>query len=171
MYVLAMMLQRKEAVEAYAWLQLATARRSAEAVKASRTLRPSLTPEQVAAAKTLAVELRASLRPSVRRSRKPLRGLKYYAGSQEMWGGMCEWRASYSVQSWSDGRWTLFVRGEEGRTRREGPIWPEHFPDSLEQYGLDLSDFLSDLRARDVPMMDVLAQQIEQSLRADTDAE
>jgi hypothetical protein len=62
MYEEAMMLREKEAVEAYAWLTLAKARKSAEAAVAARSLRPLLTPAQVAESKVVAAKLRAQLR-------------------------------------------------------------------------------------------------------------
>ena len=160
MYEVAMMINP---VGGYAWLTLARARRSAEAAEAARLLRPSLTPEQVAEAKAVAAALRAQLRKPTKQPRRPKRGLKYYVGAQDALGDMCEWRTSCSVRAWSDGRWTLYVEGEEGGTVRDGPMYPEILPETLDERGLDVQEFLAQLRARDVPVLNVLAREIEQA--------
>jgi hypothetical protein len=166
MYEAAMMLQAQNVVEAYAWLRLAKARKSAEAAAAAGSLRPSLTPEQVAEAKVVAAKLRTQLRKPAKRIPKPQQGMTYYVGAQEVWGSVCEWSVEYSVQPWSDGRWMLHVTGEEGGNLREGPLYPEALLEVMEEQGLDPGEFLAQLRARDVPVLNVLAREIEQAMTA-----
>jgi hypothetical protein len=161
MYEVAMMLQGQKVVEAYAWLTLAKARKSTEAAEAARSLRPSMTPEQVAESKVVAADLRARLRKPAKRPRRPEQGLTYHVGSQEIRGSVCEWRVEYSVQPWSDGRWMLHVKGEESGSLREGPLYPEALLEVMEEHGLDPGEFLAQLHARDVPVLNVLAREIE----------
>jgi Sel1 repeat len=160
MYELAMMLNP---VEGYAWLRLARARKSAEAAQAARSLRTSLTPGQIAEAKVVTAKLRAQLRKPTKRIRRPQLGMTYHVGAQEVWGSVCEWRVEYSVQPWSDGRWMLHVTGEEGGSLRDGPMYPEALLEALEEQGLDPREFLAQLHARDVPVLNVLAREIEQA--------
>jgi TPR repeat protein len=167
MYDLGVLAHEGDVAEAYAWFRLATARKSAEAARAARVLRASLTDEQVSRSKVVGANIRAQFRRPAKRTCRPKRGPKYEIGSQEVWAGMSEWRTEYSVQQCGDGRWILYVKGEEGGTVRDGPMYPELLPETLEERGLDVDEVVGQLRSQDVPILNVLAQELAKAITAD----
>ncbi len=166
MYDVGVMLRDRNAVEAYAWLSLARGRKSPEAAKAAQSLRPSLTPEQVAEAKVVAAKLRSQFRRPEKRRKRAQPGPKYCVGKHEICGSVCEWDVETHVQARGDGRWTLYIQGEDRRTHRDGPMYPEELPQALEDYGLDAATFLAQVRTSDVPVLKVLAKEIEEAMAA-----
>jgi hypothetical protein len=147
-------------VQAYAWLKLAALRKSADATKASRDLRQSMTDEQVLQAKTLMEKMRTSIHPPSKRSAKPKPGTKHYVGSQEVSGSVCEWLVECSVQRFGDDRWFLYLSGEDGAIERDGPMYPDTLVETVEQRGLNLQKFLSQLLGSNQPALRALAQEI-----------
>ena len=151
-------------VQSYAWFKLAALRRSADATKAALELRASMTDEQIVQAKTLMAHLRTTIHRPSKRTAKPKPGVKHYVGSQEVMGSVSEWRVEYSIQRFGDDRWILYLKGELGAFVRDGPMYPDTLVETLEQRGLDVQEFLSQLLESHQPTLRSLAQEIERAL-------
>jgi hypothetical protein len=123
-----------------------------------------MTDEQVLQAKKLMAQLRNSIHRPSKRTPKPKPGAKYYVGWQEVMGSVCDWRVEYSVQRFGDDRWILYVKGEVGFSGRDGPMYADAMMETLEQRGLDVQEFLSQLLGSGQPTLRSLAQEIERAI-------
>jgi hypothetical protein len=54
--------------------------------------------------------------------------------------------------------------GEEGSALRDGPMYPELLPDVLDDRGLDRQESLTQQHVGGVPVLNVLARKIEESM-------
>jgi hypothetical protein len=151
-------------VHAYAWFKLAASRKSADAAKAARELRASMTGVQVEQATTLMAHLRTTIHRPSKRTVKPKLGTNRYVGSQEVVGSVSECQVEYSVQRCGDDRWILYLRGEEGFAGRDGPMYADALVDALEARGLDTQEFCSQLLGSHQPTLRRLAQEIQSAL-------
>ena len=94
----------------------------------------------------------------VKRPSRP--GRKYYLGSQEIPGSVCEWRVEYWIQRLGD-QWLLHTKGEEGCDSTDGLTGAAGLVETVEERGLDLEEYIADLYNAGQPSLTALAREIE----------
>jgi hypothetical protein len=154
----------QDSVEAYKWLTAALADEAAKVAEAVReaqealaALRTTLPQEQVKQAERLAAKLKPrKLRRRVRVRRTP-QGPRIWLGRQLIMGSVMDWSVEYEVQQCGD-LWKLYVSRETRGWDREGPTDAEGLIAALDERGLDVEQFVEDLRQEGLHF---LAQEME----------
>jgi Sel1 repeat len=152
--------------EAYVWLTLSLSAKGPkidgvvqEVEEALSSLRSSMSPGELKKAETAARKLAKQIarrpKPVAYRPRKG-RGERIYLGSQEVCGSAMEWQVEYSIQRIGDG-WTLYLTGEEGGRDQEGPTDAAGLIEALEGRGIDIDQFIRELRQNG---LNTLAQEV-----------
>lgn len=126
---------------------------------------PTMMNAEIVEGKRLVRELKAEIKRPAARKPGGQRSAKVYVGSQEVGGGMTERTVRYWIQR-SGIDWIPHLKGEEGRVERLGPLEAPALVEEIEDRGLDVGEFVTQLRSNEVTMMTKLAKTMDYSERA-----